>query len=189
MTKFQSGQTGFILCCASLGLSFFLYGLAMHQVSFGIWPQSSLTIAGLHGLAAMAAVGLLCTGWRHRRLVYGRILQHPFVLLPFAIGLVSLLLTPFQILPVRHILGAPQTGEGVIWWFDWAVLSAAALLVVRFKKGRLVLAITAGLGFITMAALVFGHAYFKTFFAPYYFPDYMALPLFCLLSVLCMVLV
>lgn len=166
-----------------LACSFGLVAMSLPGVGMGIWPQSEFAVVGLHLSSFICAFGLLLFSFRYKRMSVA-VANHPMVLIPLAIGVWSLCVMPFQNLPLRHFLGAPQNGEGVVFWLDWAVLTASIMIIAHtrfFLKGILVVAL---LGFIAATVLTFSYVYFEYYMTPYYFPDFLAVNFFLLSAVL-----
>ncbi|HEX7775968.1 MAG TPA: hypothetical protein VF449_05520 [Parvibaculum sp.] len=78
-----------------------------------------------------------------------RFLLHPLVLVCSALGIWSLIGAAFADFPMLALLGAPQTGEGAIWFFALGAFIASAMILRRDARlfGSLVTAAT-GTGFI-----------------------------------------
>jgi hypothetical protein len=172
---------GVSLCAAGLvvGLNLFIFSLP--YVGFGVWPQSEIAIAAMHFCAGICAAGLLFLAPRHKILL--RLFVHPLVWLPLLIAVFSLVFMPWHALPVRHLLGDARTGEGVAWWFDWSIFSAAGLLLCRFSRWRKILSAAAFASFFITFVLCMANHYAGNFFTPYFYPDFLAFPLLCLIPI------
>lgn len=171
-------KIGFGLCFYPLIIALNLYIFSLPVSHLGIWPQSELAISVLHFCAALNALGFLilwCAGENMWRFV-----THPFVTVPFLIGLISLILTIFTDYPLRNILGSVRLGEGSAWWFDWAIFTAASLFVCRITRLKYILCAIALFSFAVTYALSISHSLFSTGIAPYYFPDFLAFQIICL---------
>lgn len=171
---------GVTLCAAGLGASFFLFVLSLPQIGIGIWPQSELSVAGLHLSAALCTLGLLITALGHNRMICSYVLTNPLVILPAAIAFISFIFMPFYDLPVRHLTGSPKSGEGLIWWLDWAAITAASILTARILPLKYMIGVIAVIALILNIGLTFSYEYFKAPTAPFYFPDFLALPVISL---------
>lgn len=169
----------------SLGIIF----LALPYFGFGIWFQAEPVIAALHVCGGIAALGLALLALSGERNRY--VILHPFAALPFAVAVWSLLSALFLPLPRQSWFGSGQIGEGVLWYFDLAVLTAAGLVLMPRPGWRKILAGT-GAFIVAILTILNGFyfkgeiAWFESFVAthvpwlppifpiPYYFPDYLA---------------
>jgi len=141
-----------LLGFAALALGISLPLASLPVFSFGYWQQAEPLVVGLHLAAALASLSLACEAWQQPTALWRR-LGHPFVLLPLALGLWSLLAAPFTDLPLLSLLGAPQSGLGGLWFLDAVVLTGCALGLrdqERLWRGLMlwlvgVLSLTAGL--------------------------------------------
>lgn len=97
--------------------------------AFGYWDKAEPMVAWFHASAALAWLAVAIAGWRSERQV--STISHPFVLLPIAVGLWSLLASAGALLPWLSLLGPPQSGFGALWFLDFAGYCACALLAVR----------------------------------------------------------
>lgn len=160
-------------------MSLLIFILAIRPIGIGIWSQSELMTAGLHFTAFLSAIGVLLLNF-HKR-ISAMVFVQPLVLLPLCLGGLSLLFLPLQNGPVRDFLGDVRTGEGVVWWFDLSVLSASAMVLWRYKNLRRILIKIAVFSFAVCFALSVSHEHMPHYRAPFYFPDYLAFLILCLL--------
>lgn len=165
-----------------MGLNIFIFSLP--PIGVGIWPQSEGAIAALNICAALCTLGLLIVASGKNTYIVRRFLVHPYVLIPLGIAGLSLILTPFYDLKLRHLIGAAQTGEGIAQWFCWAVFILAALVCFRLKFWRGALTLAALLSFAVSMGLTLAHVYRGFIWTPYSYPDYLALSAFCLIPLL-----
>ena len=108
---------GAVIC-----LSFFIFIPALQPFAFGIWYQSEPVVAALFAcggaatlcLAAMAVLGYPVTG----------ALTHPLTLVTGALAVWSAAASFTAPLPLRSLMGPPQTGEGVLWQVSLTALTA-----------------------------------------------------------------
>jgi hypothetical protein len=94
-----------LLCIACLAGPFILI-FSLPPFHTGIWPQSEPVAAALHGVGAIAGLGLalaLIGGSR----VATAALFHPFTLLPLALVAWSLALLPAIRIPLLSWFGTP----------------------------------------------------------------------------------
>ncbi len=166
------------LCGSGWIIAFNLYVFSLSGIGIGIWPQSEIAVTALHGAALLCTCGLLLMA-RHSILT----IRNPLVLIPFAIGLLTIVMLPFVDLPVRSFLGSARTGEGAVWWFDLSMLTASGLILWRLKVWRKILIASAFIGAIVSATLTYIHNHVGGTPAPYYFMDYVAFQLIGLLPV------
>ncbi len=108
--------------------------------ALGYWDKAEPIIVMLHAAGAAAALGLALAARAAPGLVRACII-HPFVLLPTALAGWSALAAPFVALPLLSLSGTIQSGLGVFWHLDIALLIAAARLVrtdaVLWRRVRL----------------------------------------------------
>ncbi|MDY7036043.1 MAG: hypothetical protein SV375_07780, partial [Thermodesulfobacteriota bacterium] len=153
----------------------FLFILGLPPFHFGYWFQVEPQTIGLHTIAAMCGIGLLIVGMGKPRLMRSS-LTHPLVLLPCAIGLLSLAgmtLSPF---PFTSLLGSPEMGQGAILFFDVAVLIAGGIVIRTSKKASRVMVISAGVSVIGMIVFLLP-VFIKMGWFSFTCNDFLALPL------------
>jgi hypothetical protein len=163
--------------------SLYIFILSLPRIGRGIWPQSELSGAGLHITACLCALGLILISFNNAYLIR-RILLNPLILFPLFIGLLSLIFSVFYDLPIRNILGSPQTGEGAISWLNWSIFIASAILLFKIKLFKNILIGTSILSVLIMSALMMNYKYNGVFYAPYYFSDFLAICFFCFIPLL-----
>lgn len=121
-----------ILARGTLLLSLLL-GLALPLASLpplrqGYWESAEPLIIGFHVCAGLAALGLSLATLHSSRQVAAA-LRNPMVILPLALGGFSLLVAPLTQMPLLSALGAPQSGQGALWYLEFGTLIAAARVV------------------------------------------------------------
>lgn len=159
----------------------FIFILSLPKIGFGAFRQSDLSASVLFAVnALMAAVLAIIAAGRHGPLLRS-ISLHPFVLIPFAIGAFSVLIMPFQDLPIRHLLGAPQTAEGTALWLSWSIMTAAGILLWKTKIWKHALV---GMSVVSLL-LLFGGILLNEFtgfiYTAFHFADFTAASFFALL--------
>lgn len=141
----------------------------------GIWHQVEGVILGLHLAGLTGSLGfvvLACS--RYRPCVLAAI-SHPFAVMPLLLAIWSVLTAGFVKLPGLSLFGAVETGEGAIWYFDLAILIAAAIFLKRHKPSwSIIVPFTATFVTIVIAALQLSASYGSKFL-PYSFTDYLAI--------------
>lgn len=162
------------MCGYGVILSFATFIVAIRGIGVGLWPQSETPMAAIHFCASLCLIGLMLLLMRSKPIWPH--LKSPLVLIPFLIGTLSLVLLPFSDSQVLSFLGAVQTGEGVVWWFDISVLSAGSMLLWRLPRWRKAIITAAIFSFCVCFILSVSHFYLKHFYAPLFFPDYLAFP-------------
>ena len=108
----------------------FLLGIALPLASLppfrlGYWDSAEPLVIGFHACAGLAALGLAMASLRAGDLVTAA-LRTPVVILPLALGALSLLVAPFTQAPLLSALGAPQSGQGALWYLEFGTLIWAA---------------------------------------------------------------
>ena len=182
MTKKQHSVSIMCLIGVPTILAFFTFCLGLRGVGGGTWPQSESVMAGVLFLAVFPTIGLLIRLWRSPCLESHYF--NPLVFLPFLIGALSLVLLPFDDLPVRSFLGAVRSGEGAVWWLSLSTFSAASIMMWKLNVWRQALIAAAIASFVACFALSMIHRVFETYFAPLYFTDYLAFAFVCLIPVI-----
>ena len=89
---------------------------------------------------------------------------------------------PWQPVPRLAWFGSPEIGEGLYWFLDLAVFMASSMVLMRYPKIRIFLALTALLLVLGLVGVTLHATYFVgatnvvsyTSLVPYYFPDYLA---------------
>ena len=112
----------------ALGLGLWLPLASLPVFAFGFWDKAEPLVVGFHAVAALSSLSLLLAVWCQPQASLKR-LCHPYLLLPLALGLWSLLAAIFTPLPILSLLGAPQSGYGALWFLDLAGLIGCALLL------------------------------------------------------------
>jgi len=164
-------------------VAFQLYIFSLPFFHFGIWPQAETASLAFYACALICSLGLLLLSFVNPRLIL-RLLFHPVVFWLLAIGMLSLLDVAFQSLKARHVLGSVRLSEGATWWLNWAIFTAALLLLLRYKTPKFLLMLAAFVGFAGAYILTLGYAFFKTLYTPFYFTDYLAISVTSLFPVL-----
>jgi uncharacterized membrane protein (UPF0127 family) len=163
------GLWGLVL---SLHGALFTTFLGAPEFSFGIWEQSEPILIGLHFCAALAAISLGMIAFTTKRL--GFLAWHPIVLLPLGLAFWSFLVGFTHDLPSLSWFGSPEVGEGILWYLELALLTAAAGIVIKFRFARLFLAFAAI--FVTCILTFLTIRYFNTgnpLLVPFRFSDYL----------------
>lgn len=165
----------------ALGLALLTPLASLELFAFGFYERPEPSIVWLHLASAVGTVALLANR-RHPALPHA--LRHPFVLIPAGLGLWTCLAAAHAAFPLLSIGGYYETGQGGLWYFDLAVLTACALLVAPRPVAWRVLtllavAVAAAIAAIKFAAWLRGDwalLYISSFYA--YIP--LALPLLLL---------
>lgn len=147
--------------------------LALPGLRFGIWYQSEPTVMALHAASAIVGLGLAVTSFVDP--LPRRMLLHPFVVIPIAIALWSILTSPLHDVPGLTWFGSPQLGEGVFSYIDLALLVLGGASLRRFRLARAILAGTAIAVTVAVTALTAYRSHVdSTAPVPFFFPDYIA---------------
>jgi O-antigen ligase len=95
---------------------------------FGYWDKAEPIVVWLHVCGGIGALGLAAGGFAGGGRLR-RALAHPYVLAALGPAVWSLAVAPFVPSPLLQIAGVPQSGLGVLWFLDLAVLIACGLAV------------------------------------------------------------
>ena len=137
---------GAVIC-----LSFFIFIPALQPFAFGIWYQSEPVVAALFAcggaatlcLAVMAALGYPVAG----------ALTHPLTLVTGALAVWSAIASLAAPLPMRSMMGPPQTGEGILWQVSLTALTALALAVWQRRLVRRAIVASAAVSGVILLGL------------------------------------
>lgn len=121
------------LAPVALAMGLLLPLASLPVFAFGYWDKAEPLIVLFHAGAALASLAVAVALLLQPHATLARI-THPYVLLPLAVGLWSLVIAPTTRLPLLSILGAPQSGYGALWFFDGAAWCACALLVADHPR-------------------------------------------------------
>lgn len=116
-----------------------------------------------------------------------RIVLHPYVFFPLLLALISFVFAWVVRLPVLSVVGSTRTGEGIAWWFDWAMLTFSATLIFRFRFWRRVFSVMALMSFFIVFVLCLNSKYEGSRWAPYYFTDFNAFTILALIPILAII--
>ena len=136
-----------------------------------MYPQVDTQLIFLHSLC-----GLMCIYYSVRLYTKKneiRNLNHPLILIPLLIAFISLISSFIGENFSKSLLGAPQIGQGVFWYFDLSIMSIVFSQLANIKTAKLIL-------FINLLFVTFVVSFF-TFFpywnstpiSFYYFTDYL----------------
>jgi len=104
--------------------------MALHLIGFGLWYQAECPVMFFLCAGAAAFIWLSFTVRTYPRLVLSTF-KYPLVWSSLAIALVSLILCPFQPVPLVSFWGNPQMGEGILFYLAFAAI--AAVLTIQSK--------------------------------------------------------
>ena len=127
------------MCLASLLIALNLFIFSLPYIGFGFWTQSESPAGILNVCGVMAALGAVFITLFDREGTqnsFFSILLHPYVFFPALIGFCSLIMTVFVRIPVLSLVGSTRTGEGIGWWFAWASLTFASIVLIRIGWAR-----------------------------------------------------
>jgi hypothetical protein len=133
--------------------------LSLQPFTFGYWHRAEPLVVWLHAVSACATLLLIFTWDRDRAFITG-ILRHPFVLFPAAMGAWSLVVSAMAPFPMVSIFGAPQSGQGALWYWDIAVLTAVAMMIVERRRAWRTVTIAALAITVLLSICILLSAYF-----------------------------
>lgn len=117
-----------VLMIAGLALGGASTLFAAQPFRTGSWLTDEAVVAVMFASGGLCLTGLAGLFFAARG-VWQRTVLHPFVLLPLALALWSLAAAPATDFPMASVLGAPQTGEGALWYGTLAAMIAAAMVL------------------------------------------------------------
>ena len=161
------------LITLALTLSLLLFILAIKPFTVGIWFQSEGPIGMMHVLSGVCGIGIAIWGIADKKILYQ--VCHPFVFVPLVLAIWSFFAGLFHPITWMGIFGAPETGEGVLWFLDFAVMTASTILIVKLRIPRLILFSVAIIVVAVISGLTWAYENPSPFVpVPYFFPDYLA---------------
>lgn len=137
----------------------------------GMYPQVDPQIIFLHSICGLMFIYLslkiLINKYELKNL------NHPIIILPFCLALIGFISSLFAKNFNASLLGSPQIGQGVFWYFDLAIILILLSQVMHLKFFRIIF-------FINLITITFIVSFF-TFFpfwkglpiSFYYFSDYL----------------
>lgn len=131
-----------------------IFVAALPPFAFGVWYQSEPVTLALWAVGALLGALLMIQAIAGRPVL--RAAAHPAVILPLGLALWTALGATQLALPWRSWFGAPETGEGGLWWLALAVQIWAGRLVWPRRAARMLLPIAAGGAMLAMIALQLG---------------------------------
>lgn len=101
----------------------------------GVWVDTEPMVLAMHASALSCTVGLAVCAWARPGLVRP-VLAHPAVLAAVFVAVWTLIAAPFVAFPFLSFLGAPQLGEGGLFYAECAVLLAGGMLLGRWRRAK-----------------------------------------------------
>lgn len=153
-------------------LSVSLFVATFPPITIGLWPQSELVNISMLGISLAMGVGLLGVSFKQPQRVLSYC-YHPLVICFFLIGGLSFLFSFTNAFPKRSWFGAPELGEGALWYIALSLMTMSFLYLknkVIFKKVLAVYAVISAL-FVTLLTLKGDKI---GLWRPYFFNDYLA---------------
>ncbi len=100
--------------------------------SFGVWGHAEPLVVAFYFTGALCAAALLVV-WLidRRRMILAA--SHPFVLIPLALAAWSAISALFAKFPMLAILGAPQSGQGALWYSTLSLYIACAIIASQCR--------------------------------------------------------
>lgn len=146
--------------------------LSYPAFTFGLWPQSEPIIIGLFVSAIISVLGLIGLFTQKPQRVR-QTLMLPLVCFPFIIALASAAFSLVNTFPQRTWFGAPELGEGVLWFAALGLLTANASILKNIPLYRKALGLYAGImGLVITLLTIKGDSLGA--WRPFFFSDYIA---------------
>lgn len=137
----------------------------------GPYPQVDTQILFLHSLCALMffyfAFRILCGKYHIENL------NHPFIILPFSLVLLSFISSLFSDNFNISIAGSLQIGQGAFWYLDLMIMAIIFSQVTNFKKIRFIFFINLLLVTTVVSFFTFFPEWKGLPFSFYYFTDYL----------------
>lgn len=141
------------LALLPLTLSLFLIVATLEPFAFGYWRNAEPLVVALHAVSALCALILAMIALREPGRFWAGV-QHPYVAIPFALGIWGLLTAPTADYPILSILGAPQSGLGALWWLDLSALVALGRLIFANARTLALVRVATICGAILLAGIL-----------------------------------
>jgi hypothetical protein len=167
------GKIGVILAC--LGLLVPLCSLPPTRL--GYYRQVETCLIFFWGLSAFVSLWIYVLRKNHPRLV-DHTFRLPVVWGFFVLGVATLLISPFHVLPLRDFTGSPHISEGALTFIASGVMASLFSILTRisvYRKIIFMVAVLVGLTISTLTILgTMGASFISLEWAPYFFPDFLA---------------
>ena len=102
-----------------------------------------------------------------------RTLNHPLILIPLFIALISLISTAIGENFSKSLIGAPQIGQGIFWYIDLSIMSIVFSQLANIKTAKLILFINLLFVTVVVSFFTFFPYWNSTPISFYYFTDYL----------------
>lgn len=138
------------LFCCLFGLS--LPFLSLPLFALGYWDKAQPLVVGLDLCASLSAFALAIRSFRSPQSGLA-IIAPPIIAIPLLFGLLSCALSARTDLPFLSILGAPQSGNGALWYLAFGILIALARCLSEDQRSMRILAWSALAATALLAAI------------------------------------
>jgi len=176
-TTWHLSRIGMILGCL-----FFIAPLCnLPPTRFGYYNQIETCLIAFWTLSAVVCLWIYFLRKQYPRLVC-HTLRLPIVWGPLLLGMLTLLISPFHVLPFRDFTGgSPHIAEGALTFIASGVLAINLSILTRIAAYRKIIFTTALLVGLTISTLTILGSMESPFlswqywqWAPYFFPDYLS---------------
>ena len=118
---------------AAMCLSVAMIFSTLDVFGIGFWRNTESLVVAFHLSSAFCTFALLLV-WRENSTLFNEVIHHPFVVILGMIFVWSVLVSVGSDFPVLSFLGPPQTGEGALWYANFAVMTACAMCVAQNSR-------------------------------------------------------
>lgn len=170
-------QVGIILACLALLTPL----CSLPPTRFGYYSQGEVCLIALWAISAATGLWMYFLDKKYPRLV-SYTSKLPIVWGPLLLGVATLFISPFHVLPLRDFTGgSPHIAEGVLTFIASGILACNFSILTRIATYRKIIFTTALLVGLTISALTIIGSMESPFmswrywqWAPYFFPDFLS---------------
>ncbi|MDF3034034.1 MAG: hypothetical protein K0R76_988 [Alphaproteobacteria bacterium] len=153
---------------------------SLPPLRFGYYNQFETCLIAFWFFSALVCLWTYFLGKHHPRLV-SHTFRLPIVWGPLLLGMATLFLSPFHVLPFRDFTGSPHIAEGALTFIASGMMVSHFSILTRIPTYRTIIMVTAFMVGLTISALtiiggmespVISWRYWQ--WAPYFFHDFLA---------------
>ena len=115
---------------AAILISVALIFSTLNIFGVGFWKNTESLVIAFHLSSAFCTLSLLLIS-RENSNLFNEAIRHPFVVILGMIFVWSILVSAGSDFPLLSVLGPPQTGEGAIWYANFAVMTACSICIAQ----------------------------------------------------------
>ncbi|MGV8948470.1 MAG: hypothetical protein ACOH2E_03780 [Candidatus Paracaedibacter sp.] len=170
------GNVGVILACLALLMPL----CSLPPTRMGYYNQVESCLIAFWLISAGVGLWIYFLMKKCPRLVY-HTSKLPIVWGPILLGMTTILVSPFHVLPLRDLIGSPHIAEGALTFIASGLLASNFSILTRIATYRKIIFTMAFLVGLTISTLTIVGSMESPFiswrywqWAPYFFPDYLS---------------